>query len=110
MMLDVDKLSMDYVEDSSRFVVEMQANFIKMGGVTADKKLTIDGHKIPCKCGRAGRRYVPNGRPVCRKCWNDAIKEGLHRIMISYMLKATVECLFESLGEYNEDKKEHQDD
>lgn len=101
--MNLDKLQLDYIRDCVELCVKMEIEFHKMGGVIADKKVTIGGHKIPCSiCGRNGRRYVPNGKPICEKCWSHTIDEGINRLAVTYMLKGAVEALYDSI----EDRKE----
>lgn len=72
-----------YVEMAVEWIVKSELNFYEKGGVK-DRKLTINGHRIPChKCGcRNSRRFAPDIKPICEKCWDKSIEIGLAELLL----------------------------
>lgn len=77
-----------YVEMAVEWIVKSELNFYEKGGVK-DRKLTINGHRIPChKCGcRNSRRFAPGTKPICEKCWDKRIEIGLNELLLATMLE-----------------------
>lgn len=110
-MMDLNQIQYEYAEACVKFLVESEINFHKKGGVTADRKLTIGGHKIPCaKCGgRNARRYIPTKKPVCEKCWNKALDKCINLLALKFMIKGTIEALYYGTEAVVEEKPEEEE-
>lgn len=84
----VNDTAREYEDMSIRYIADVVADFHEKGG-TIKRKVTINGHKIPCgRCGiHNARRSIPNERPICEHCWHAAIDIGLSKLFIVSLFK-----------------------
>lgn len=90
---ELNQYQKDYLDLSAKYIAAVICTFYEHGGQVAKSKLTISGHKIPCsECSGNARRYIPGElKPICEKCWQKKIDDGLSKIFATIALSMIVD-------------------